>query len=163
MHHTLPWLQEGCPIHPICNGSPNWCRSVTDHDSSSLCVSLGHVGGSLWWCHLVFVCQFAIALENIHGGVMVCGKNVGRLSRLGRITTTCHYRDGWWRLLTVWQFAMDLENTYGGVMVCGENVSGLSQSGQIATTWHCRDGWWHVVTNIQSSVMARGKDVGRLS
>ena len=39
--------------------------------------------------------QFAIDLENIHGGVMVCGENVGGSSRSGQIATTCHYRDGW--------------------------------------------------------------------
>ena len=49
------WL-EGCPIHPIRNGSPNWCRSATDRDGSSLCVSLGHVGGSSWWFRFVTVC-----------------------------------------------------------------------------------------------------------
>ena len=68
--------KEGCPIHPIRNRLPNWCQSVVDHDSSSLCVSLGHLGMSSWWCRLVTVCQFARDLENIVGGVMVCGKNV---------------------------------------------------------------------------------------
>ena len=36
---------EGCPIHPICNGSPKWWRSVTGRDGSILFVSLRHVGG----------------------------------------------------------------------------------------------------------------------
>ena len=57
--------KEGCPIHPIRNGSPNWCQSVVDRDSSSLCVSLGHVGVSSWWCRLVTVCQFARDLEKL--------------------------------------------------------------------------------------------------
>ena len=51
--------QEGCPILPNRNGSPNWCRSVTDCDGSSFCFSL------------VTVCQFGTDLENIHAGVMV--------------------------------------------------------------------------------------------
>lgn len=37
-----------------------------------LCVSLGHVGASSWWCHLVTVCQFAIDSENIHAAVSWC-------------------------------------------------------------------------------------------
>ena len=34
---------EGCPIHPICNGSPNWWRFVTDRNYSSPFVSSRHV------------------------------------------------------------------------------------------------------------------------
>ena len=34
-------------------------------------------------------------VENIYGGAMVCGENVGRSSRSGRIATTHHKRDGW--------------------------------------------------------------------
>ena len=38
-------LFKGCPIHPICNGSPKWWRSVTGRDGLILFVSLRHVGG----------------------------------------------------------------------------------------------------------------------
>ena len=32
-------IDEGCPIHPIRNGSPNWGEFVTDRAGSSPCVS----------------------------------------------------------------------------------------------------------------------------
>ena len=127
---------ECCPKHPIRNGSPNWCRSVADRDGSSLCVSLGHVDGSSWWCRFVTVCQFAMDLENIFNGVMVCGENVGGSSPSGWIVTTRCNLNGWCLFLTVCQFARVL-----GVMVCGENVSESSRSGRIATTPHNHDGW----------------------
>ena len=87
-------FDEGCPIHPIRNGSPKWCRSVTDRDGSSLCVSFGNVGGSSWWCRFATVCQFAMDLQNIFGGVMVCGESVGGSSRSGQTATTRRNRDG---------------------------------------------------------------------
>ena len=52
-----------CPIHPICNWSPNWCRSVRDGDGSSLCVSLGHVGGSSWYSHTFCVIRLIISVR----------------------------------------------------------------------------------------------------
>ena len=42
---VVVFVEEGCPIHPICNGSPKWWRSVTGRDGSILFVSLRHVGG----------------------------------------------------------------------------------------------------------------------
>ena len=162
-------FDEGCPIHPIRNGSPKWCRSVTDRDGSSLCVSFGNVGGSSWWCRFATVCQFAMDLQNIFGGVMVCGESVGGSSRSGRIVTTLHNRDGWCRFVTVCQFARVLENIQSGVMVCVENVGGSSRLGRIATTRHNRHGWWHFVTvcqfaidleNIYGGVMERGENLG---
>ena len=39
--------------------------------------------------------QFGIDFENIHGGVMACGENVGGSSRSGRIVTIRHYGYGW--------------------------------------------------------------------
>ena len=79
-------FDEGCPIHPIRNGSPKWCRSVTDRDGSSLCVSFGNVGGSSWWCRFVTVCQLAKVLENIQSSVMEWGENIGKLSLSEQIT-----------------------------------------------------------------------------
>ena len=104
---------------------------MTDRDGLSLCVSLGHVGGLSWWCHLVTVCQFAMDLENMFGGVMVCGENVGRSSQSGCITTTRHNRDGWCRFVTVCQLAKVLENIQSSVMEWGENIGKLSLSEQI--------------------------------
>ena len=73
-------FDEGCPIHPIRNGSPKWCRSVTDRDGSSLCVSFGNVGGSSWWCRFVTVCQFAMDLKKYfwrcYGVWWKCGRIV---------------------------------------------------------------------------------------
>ena len=64
------YVCEGCPIHPVCIGSPKWWRSVTDRDGSAAFVSSRHVVGSLRSGRMVTsvaVCQFARDLENIHG------------------------------------------------------------------------------------------------
>ena len=86
-------------IHPIRNGSSNWCRSVTDRDVWSLCVSLGQVGGSSWWCRFVTVCQFAMDLKNMFGGVMVCGENISGSDNRGGsqrpVTTVTDGFDSW--------------------------------------------------------------------
>ena len=63
-------------------------------------------------------------MENIFGGVMVCGENVGGPSQSGQIATTRRNRDGWCRFMTICQFARVLENTQSGVLVCGEIVGG---------------------------------------
>ena len=82
------------------------------------------------------VCQFAMDLEYIFGGDMVCGENVDGSSPSGWIVTTRCNHDGWCLFVTVCQFARVL-----GVMMCGENVGESSRSGRIATTRHNRDGW----------------------
>ena len=68
-------LSRGCPIHPIRNGSANWCQSVTDRDGPFLCVSLAHG-------RIVMVVSFRDRLSVrdrlIRGGIMVWGENVGK-------------------------------------------------------------------------------------
>ena len=88
---------EGCPIHPICIGSPKWWRSVTDRDGSAAFVSSRHVVGSLRSGRMVTsvaVCQFARDLENIHGVVMEWVVNFGGSWRMVSSRVRLFFRQG---------------------------------------------------------------------
>ena len=78
---------------------------MTDRDGSSPYVSLGHVGGSSWWCPFVTVCRFTCNLENMFAD---CPNWDG-----SRQPVNC---DGWCRFVTICQFVRVLENNQSGVM-----------------------------------------------
>ena len=71
------------------------------------------------------VCWFACDLENIFGGVMVCGENVGRSSQSRRVVTNRQNRDRWCRFMTICQFAIFMAVLWSGVKmsVVGDGLS----------------------------------------
>ena len=130
---------QGCPIHPIRNGSPNWCRSVTDRDGSSPCVSLGHVDGSSWWFRFVIVCHFAMDGKyfwRCYGVWWKCRRTVP-------IGTDRDDPSQPWRMVSIHDYLSVCES----LRKYSKRCSGVWWNcRRIATTRHNRDGWWRFVT-----------------
>ena len=143
MPRPVGHVVEGCPIHPICIGSPKWWRSVTDRDGSAAFVSSRHVVGSLRSGRMVTsVAVCSQEKKNIHGVVMEWVVNFGASSRSGRIVTSRHIRDGWFRVAP-FVFSPGSYEMVMAVLWCEVKMSADRP---------VRDGWQRPVTTLTDGV-----------